>query len=76
MTPRMCRSTNRRVEPEVYFRIVHVAHNGLNGAPVTASREQSLEIIQGGPHADDSYFYGSPALRRPWATRSLSDGYL
>jgi hypothetical protein len=40
MAPRMCRSTNRQVEPEVYFRIVHVAHNGLNGAPVTACLQE------------------------------------
>ena len=44
LAPQMCRSTNRQVEPEVYFRIVHLARNGPNSAPVAAYREQTVEI--------------------------------
>lgn len=46
----MCRSTNRRGNisaPEVYFRIVHIAREGYNGAPVIANREQTVEIALG-----------------------------
>jgi hypothetical protein len=35
------------VEPEVYFRIVHVAGDGHNSAPVAAYREQTVEIALG-----------------------------
>jgi len=35
------------IEPEVYFRIVHVAQVGHNGAPVAACREQTVEISLG-----------------------------
>jgi hypothetical protein len=40
----MCRSTYRQAEPEVYFRIVHVAEVCHQGAPVAAYREQMVEI--------------------------------
>lgn len=63
------------VEPEVWFRIVHPARSGYNGDPVAAYREQTVEIVFG-PHAGDSYSYYSPALCRPWRTRSLSEGFL
>ena len=43
----MCRSTNRLTGPEVWFRIVHLAQDGLNGAPVAAYREQTVEIALG-----------------------------
>jgi hypothetical protein len=46
----MCRSTNRRgstPEPEIYFRIVHVAQDGHNSAPLAAYREQTVEIALG-----------------------------
>jgi hypothetical protein len=45
----MCRSTNRRraVEPEVWFRILHVAADGRDGAPMAAYREQTVEIALG-----------------------------
>ena len=43
----MCRCTNRQVEPEVWFRIVHLAQDAQNGAPVAAYREQSVEIALG-----------------------------
>lgn len=36
-----------RVEPEVYFRVVHAAQNGQNGAPVATYREQMFEITLG-----------------------------
>lgn len=36
-----------RVEPDVCFRIVHVAQNGNNGAPAAAYREQTVEIALG-----------------------------
>lgn len=41
----MCRSTNRQADPEVWFRIVHLAQDGLNCAPVAAYREQIVEIV-------------------------------
>jgi len=46
----MCRSTNGRTsvaEPEVWFRIVHVAAEGADGPPVAAYREQTVEIALG-----------------------------
>jgi hypothetical protein len=35
------------VEPEIYFRIVHIAREGHNGAPVGPYREQTVEIALG-----------------------------
>ena len=46
----MYRSTNRRetlAEPEVWFRIVHVALDARTGAPLAAYREQTVEIALG-----------------------------
>jgi hypothetical protein len=43
----MCRSTNRQADPEVWFRIVHVAEAGHPGAPVAPYREQTVEIALG-----------------------------
>jgi len=43
----MCRSTNRQVEPEVWFRVVHLAQDAQNGAPVATYREQTIEIALG-----------------------------
>jgi hypothetical protein len=42
----MRRSTNRpsAAEPEIWFRILHVAADGRNGAPVATYREQTVEI--------------------------------
>jgi hypothetical protein len=45
LAPRMCRSTNRRAEPEVYFRIVHATQDSWIGAPVTTFRDQTVEIV-------------------------------
>jgi len=36
-----------RIEPEAYFRIVHAVQNGHNGAPLSAYREQKVEIALG-----------------------------
>jgi hypothetical protein len=43
----MCRSTNRQVDPEVWFRIVNLAQVGPPGAPVADYREQTVEIALG-----------------------------
>jgi len=43
----MCRSTNRQAEPEVWFRIVHLARVAHSCAPVAAYREQMIEIALG-----------------------------
>lgn len=51
-----------RIEPEVYFRIVHAAQNGHNDAPVAAYREQSVEISLGPKGAFENDNFG--ALRR------------
>jgi hypothetical protein len=57
LAPRMCRSTNRPsvAEPEVWFRILHVAPDGHDPAPVAAYREQTVEIALG------------PTDSTPWA---------
>lgn len=34
------------VEPEVYFRIVHVAEGGHHGAPLAPCREHTVEIAR------------------------------
>ncbi len=47
-----CTSTRTRlgrIEPEVYFRVVHLAQNGPNSAPMAAYREQMVEIALGAP---------------------------
>lgn len=38
------RTRRGRVEPEVYFRILHAAQIGHNGAPLATYREQAVEI--------------------------------
>ena len=45
----MCRSTNhsRLGEPEVWFRIVHIAVDGHDGASPATYREQTVEIALG-----------------------------
>jgi hypothetical protein len=43
----MSRSTNRQVNPEVWFRIVHLSQEGHNGAPATSYRTQMVEIALG-----------------------------
>jgi hypothetical protein len=43
----MSRSTNCQADPEVWFRVVHLAQDGHNGATVAAYREQMVEIALG-----------------------------
>ena len=43
----MCRCTNRQADPEVWFRIVHLARTSHNEAPVAAYRDQTAEIALG-----------------------------
>jgi len=63
----MCRSTDRQVEPEVWFRIVHLAQNSHNGAPVAAYREQTVEIALGPKAVPLRVRHGEPAKRKsPW----------
>ena len=40
----MSLSTNRQVEPESHFRIVHPAQIGQDGVPLVPYREQLVEI--------------------------------
>ena len=45
-----CNSMRTRpgwIEPEIYFRIVHIAREGHYGAPVAPYREQTVEIALG-----------------------------
>jgi hypothetical protein len=53
------------VEPEVYFRIVHVAQNGHKGPPVVAYREQTVELAFGPKGAFENGNIGSLRLRAP-----------
>ena len=48
------RTRTERVEPEVYFRIIHLAQNGPHDAPVAAYREQIVEIALGPKGAFES----------------------
>ena len=66
----MCRSTNRpRVaEPEVWFRILHVAvdgHNPVSGAPVATYRDQTVEIALGPKGAFENGNIGTLTRRVP-----------
>lgn len=67
----MCRSTNRQLEPEVYFRIVHSAQVAQNGAPVSAYREQTIEITLGPKEAFENG-KGVALTRRAPADRIIS----
>jgi hypothetical protein len=65
----ICNSTRTRpgwVEPEIYFRIVHLSHVVHPGAPVVAYREQTVEIALDPKGAFDSGNIG--ALMRRVAT--------
>jgi hypothetical protein len=55
-----------RVEPEIYFRIVHLARTSHNDAPVAAYREQTVEIALGPKGAFENGNIGT--LRRRVAT--------
>jgi len=61
----MSRSTNRPAEPEVYFRVVHLAQNGPNCAPVAAYREQTVEIALGPKGAFENGNIGTLIRRMP-----------
>ncbi|MFQ5668211.1 MAG: hypothetical protein ACE5I7_17510, partial [Candidatus Binatia bacterium] len=52
-------------EPEVYFRIVHVSLQDQNGAPVTAYREQTVEIALGPKGAFENGNIGTLTRRVP-----------
>ena len=47
MAPQMCRSTNRQVEPAVWFRVVHLGQFDHRGAAMGYYREQTVEIALG-----------------------------
>jgi hypothetical protein len=53
------------VEPEVYFRIVHLAQETPCGAPVAAYREQTVEIALGPNRAFENGNIGTLRLRAP-----------
>ena len=61
----MCRCTNRQAEPEVWFRIVHLAQVGHPGAPVAAYREQTVEIALGPKGAFENGNIGTLGRRAP-----------
>jgi len=61
----MCRSANRQAEPEVWFRVVHLAKEGLSGAPVATYREQMVEIAPGPRGAFENGTVGTLTRRAP-----------
>ena len=65
LAPRMCRSTNRQADPEVWFRIVHLTQDAQSGAPVAAYREQTVEISLGPKGAFENGNVGGLMLRAP-----------
>ena len=79
MAPQMCRSTNRQADPEVWFRIVHLAQDPQSCAPAATYREQTVEISQG-----LTSLYGSVAadvargllLRMDHGSQYLSDHFI
>ena len=58
-------------EPEIWFRIVHVAADGPNGAHVAAYREQTVEIALGPKGAFENGNIGTLTRRVP-AERVIS----
>ena len=65
MAPRMCRSTNRQSDPEVWFRIAHLAQEGHKSTPVAAHREQMVEIALGPKGAFENGNIGALTRRVP-----------
>jgi len=61
----MCRSTNRLVAPEVWFRIVHLTQDAQSGGPVAAYREQTVEIALGPKWAFENGNIGALRRRAP-----------
>ena len=63
-----CNSIRSRpgwVEPEVWFRIVHVAGDGCHGTPVAAYRQQTVEIALGPKGAFENGNIGALTRRTP-----------
>jgi hypothetical protein len=69
LAPRMCRSTNRQSDPEVWFRIVHLAQNAQSGTPVATYREQTVEIALGPKGAFENGNIGTLRQREPLGRR-------
>ena len=61
----MSRSTNRQADPEVWFRIVHLAQVAHSCAPVAAYREQTVEIALGPKGAFVNGNFGALTRRAP-----------
>ena len=64
LAPQMFRSINRRVDPEVWFRIVHLARDAHSGTPVATYREQLVEIALGPKGAFQNSNAGIPHRRK------------
>src|SRR3989304_974463 len=65
MAPQVCRSTNRQVAPEVWFRIVHIAQEGHNGGTVGAHRGPRGEKALGPKAASENGNIGALTRRVP-----------
>jgi len=61
----MCRSANRQVDPEVWFRIVHLAQDAHSGTPVATYREPLVEIALGPKGAFENGNIGALTRRVP-----------
>jgi hypothetical protein len=64
----MCNSIRSRpggVEPEIWFRIVHLAQVGHPGTPVVPYREQTVEIALGPKGAFENANIGALRLQAP-----------
>ena len=64
----ICNSIRSRpgwIEPEIYFRIIHLAQVGNPGAPVAPYREQTVEIALGPKGAFENGNIGALRLRAP-----------
>jgi len=59
------RTGPRTVEPEVWFRIVHLAQDAQNGAPVATYRERAVEIALGPKGSFENGNVGVLRLRAP-----------
>jgi len=47
LAPRMCRSTNRQAESEVWFRVAHLGQFDQRGGAEAYNPEHSVEIALG-----------------------------
>ena len=65
LAPQMSRSTNRQVDPEVWFRIFHLAQVGHPGSPVAPYCEQTVEIALGPKGAFENGNIDALRLRAP-----------